>query len=233
VVCAEEQATYEKSKRAKRAAELSRLLTMISDHSSVSVERQELMALVQKGFSQYEDRLEVATQQEAARAAVAEDASPFDSDAAKEEPTEASGEEEAQLTNAIADQVSARVDKMLQSAAKDMEAVEKKIGGKLRVLDADCDGKITMSELLKVREAFGADTLSEADEIEMVNILSGLIKADGSIAVEDLRKLTGDIIATEHNQDEDQDEDEDENRDKDRDKDQEALPSSNASKSSP
>jgi hypothetical protein len=116
-------------------------------------------------------------------------------------------EKEAALTNELADQVSARVDKMLQSASKDIDEAEKRIGDKLRVLDADCDGKITMSELLKVREAFGADTLSESDEIEMVNILSGLIKADGSIAVEDLRKLTGDIIATDFQDGEDEHED--------------------------
>jgi hypothetical protein len=203
VVCAEEQATYEREKRAKRAAQLSRLLTMISDHSSVSVERQELMALVRKGLDQYEDRLEVAKESSAGDAE-----SPFEADAV---PAAADVcEKEAALTNELADQVSARVDKMLQSASKDIDEAEKRIGDKLRVLDADCDGKITMSELLKVREAFGADALSESDEIEMVNILSGLIKADGSIAVEDLRKLTGDIIATdfqdgeeEHDDDED------------------------------
>jgi len=200
VVCAEEQATYEREKRAKRAAQLSRLLTMISDHSSVSVERQELMALVKKGLDQYEDRLEVAKESTAG-----DEASPFDADAVSASVDVC--EKEAALTNELADQVSARVDKMLQSASKDIDEAEKRIGDKLRVLDADCDGKITMSELLKVREAFGADTLSESDEIEMVNILSGLIKADGSIAVEDLRKLTGDIIATDFQDGEDEHED--------------------------
>ena len=189
-VFAEEQATYEREKRAKRAAQLSRLLTVISDHSSVSVERQELMALVKKGLDQYEDRLEVAKESSADAAANA--ASPFASDAAATDVCE----KEAALTNELADQVSARVDKMLQSASKEINEVEKRIGDKLRFLDADSDGKITMAELLRIREVFG-DSLSETDEIDMVNILSGLMQADGSIAVEDLRKLTGDVIATE------------------------------------
>ena len=55
-----------------------------------------------------------------------------------------------------------------------------------------------MQELLRVRDVLGADQIDERDEIELVNILSGLIKDDGTIAVEDLRKLTSDIISTEH-----------------------------------
>ena len=49
----EEKATYEREKRAKRAAQLSRLLTMVSDTSSVCVERTELMMLVKKGVDAY------------------------------------------------------------------------------------------------------------------------------------------------------------------------------------
>ena len=195
----EEKATYEREKRAKRAAQLSRLLTMVSDTSSVCVERTELMMLVKKGVDAYADRVEEA------RCAAEEIAA----DQGAIEHLTAEVDEEARLSHQLADQVSARVDKMLQSASKDIEEVEKRIGDKLRVLDADCDGKITMQELLRVRDVLGADQIDERDEIELVNILSGLIKDDGTIAVEDLRKLTSDIISTEHLEDVQTDDDAD------------------------
>lgn len=201
-VIKEEKQTYEREKRAKRAAQLSRLLTVISDHSSVSVERAELMMLVKKGIDAYADRIEDAR---CAAEEIAADQAAIDALNDDE-----AVNEEAQLSHALADQVSARVDKMLASASKDIEEVEKRIGNKLRVLDADGDGVITMAELLRVRDVLGNETLSERDEIELVNILSGLIKSDGSIAVEDLKKLTSDIICTEHLEDRVDDEDEDE-----------------------
>ena len=204
-VIEEEKQTYEREKRAKRAAQLSRLLTMVSDHSSVSVERAELMMLVKKGIDAYADRIEDAR---CAAEEIAADQAAIDALNDDE-----SVNEEAQLSHALADQVSARVDKMLASASKDIEEVEKRIGNKLRVLDADGDGVITMAELLRVRDVLGNETLSERDEIELVNILSGLIKSDGSIAVEDLKKLTSDIICTEHLEDHVDDEDEDETQD--------------------
>ena len=196
----EEKRTYEREKRAKRAAQLSRLLTMVSDNSSVSVERAELMMLVKKGIDAYADRIEDAR---CAAEEIAADQAAID--ALNDETVN----EEAQLSHELADQVSARVDKMLASASKDIEDVERRIGNKLRVLDADGDGVITMAELLRVRDVLGNETLSERDEIELVNILSGLIKSDGSIAVEDLKKLTSDIICTEHLED-DVDDDDDE-----------------------
>ena len=201
-VIEEEKRTYEREKRAKRAAQLSRLLTMVSDHSSVSVERAELMMLVKKGIDAYADRIEDAR---CAAEEIAADQAAIDALNDDEVVNE-----EAQLSHELADQVSARVDKMLASASKDIEDVEKRIGNKLRVLDADGDGVITMAELLRVRDVLGNETLSERDEIELVNILSGLIKSDGSIAVEDLKKLTSDIICTEHLEDHTGDEDEDE-----------------------
>lgn len=204
-VIEEEKQTYEREKRAKRAAQLSRLLTMVSDHSSVSVERAELMMLVKKGIDAYADRIEDAR---CAAEEIAADQAAIDALNDDE-----SVNEEAQLSHKLADQVSARVDKMLASASKDIEDVEKRIGNKLRVLDADGDGVITMAELLRVRDVLGNETLSERDEIELVNILSGLIKSDGSIAVEDLKKLTSDIICTEHLEDRVDDEDEDETED--------------------
>jgi hypothetical protein len=204
-VIEEGKQTYEREKRAKRAAQLSRLLTMVSDHSSVSVERAELMMLVKKGIDAYADRIEDAR---CAAEEIAADQAAIDALNDDE-----SVNEEAQLSHALADQVSARVDKMLASASKDIEEVEKRIGNKLRVLDADGDGVITMAELLRVRDVLGNETLSERDEIELVNILSGLIKSDGSIAVEDLKKLTSDIICTEHLEDHVDDEDEDETED--------------------
>jgi hypothetical protein len=66
-----------------------------------------------------------------------------------------------------------------------------------------------MQELLRVRDVLGADQIDERDEIELVNILSGLIKDDGTIAVEDLRKLTSDIISTDHLEDVRNNDDED------------------------
>ena len=120
---------------------------------------------------------------------------------------------EAERSHELADQVSARVDKMLQDASKDIEEVEKRIGDKLRVLDPDSDGRITMKDLIRVRDVLGADTIDENDEIELVNILSGLIKSDGTIAVEDLRKLTSDGIVAEHGEHEDASDRNDEDRD--------------------
>ena len=102
---------------------------------------------------------------------------------------------------------------MLQDASKDIEEVEKRIGDKLRVLDPDSDGRITMKDLIRVRDVLGADTIDENDEIELVNILSGLIKSDGTIAVEDLRKLTSEGIVAEHGEHEDASDRNDEDRD--------------------
>jgi len=196
----EEKATYAREQRAKRVAQLSRLLTMISDTSSVSVERAELMMLVKKGVEAYSDRVEAAR---CAREDIASDQVAIDAIAAVKD------DAEARLSNDLADQVSARVDKLLQSACEDIEEVEKRIGDKLRVLDTNCDGMITMQELMKVREVLGSDQISEADEVDLVNILSSLIRADGTIAVEDLRKLTSDVIEKEHLEDEPADDDED------------------------
>jgi len=193
VVCEEEKASLQREKRAKRAARLSRLLTMVSDTSSVSVERAELMLLVKKGVDAYVDRIEAAR---CASDEIAADQGAIDN-------LTAEVDAEAQLSHELADQVSARVDKMLQDASKDIEEVEKRIGDKLRVLDPDCDGRITMKDLIRVRDVLGADTIDENDEIELVNILSGLIKSDGTVAVEDLRKLTSDGIVAEHSEHED------------------------------
>lgn len=193
VVCEEEKASLQREKRAKRAARLSRLLTMVSDTSSVSVERAELMLLVKKGVDAYVDRIEAAR---CASDEIAADQGAIDH-------LTAEVDAEAQLSHELADQVSARVDKMLQDASKDIEEVEKRIGDKLRVLDPDCDGRITMKDLIRVRDVLGADTIDENDEIELVNILSGLIKSDGTVAVEDLRKLTSDGIVAEHSEHED------------------------------
>ena len=197
----EEKATYAREQRAKRVAQLSRLLTMVSDTSSVSVERAELMMLVKKGLEAYSDRVESAR---CAPEDIASDQVAIDAIAAAKE------DAEARLSNDLADQVSARVDKLLKSASKDIEEVEKRIGDKLRVLDTNCDGMISMQEVMKVREVLGSDQISESDEIDLVNILSSLIRADGTIAVEDLRKLTSDVIEKEHLEDEPADDDEDE-----------------------
>ena len=202
-VCEEEKASLQREKRAKRAARLSRLLTMVSDTSSVSVERAELMLLVKKGVDAYADRIDAAR---CASDEIAADQGAIDH-------LTAEVDAEAERSHELADQVSARVDKMLQDASKDIEEVEKRIGDKLRVLDPDSDGRITMKDLIRVRDVLGADTIDENDEIELVNILSGLIKSDGTIAVEDLRKLTSEGIVAEHGEHEDASDRDDEDRD--------------------
>ena len=202
-VCEEEKASLQREKRAKRAARLSRLLTMVSDTSSVSVERAELMLLVKKGVDAYADRIDAAR---CASDEIAADQGAIDH-------LTAEVDAEAERSHELADQVSARVDKMLQDASKDIEEVEKRIGDKLRVLDPDSDGRITMKDLIRVRDVLGADTIDENDEIELVNILSGLIKSDGTIAVEDLRKLTSEGIVAEHGEHEDASDRNDEDRD--------------------
>ena len=188
----EEKKTYAQEQRAKRTAQLSRLLTMVSDASSVSVERAELMMLVKKGVEAYSDRVEAAR---CAPEQIAVDQEAIDAIKAQQD------NEEARLSNELADQVSKRVDKLLQSACNDIEEAERRIGDKLRVLDTDCDGTITMAELMKVRDVLGSDQISESDEIDLVNILSSLIRSDGTIAVNDLRKLTSEVIEKDHLED--------------------------------
>ena len=97
----------------------------------------------------------------------------------------------------LCDRVTDRVNRMLASVKKDLDAADGKIGEKLHVLDTDNDGRISVEELTRVGGVL-AEELDDEDHKELRGILEGLnVDEQGRIDVEELSALVSEMIERE------------------------------------
>ena len=95
----------------------------------------------------------------------------------------------------LCDRVTDRVNRMLASVKKDLDAADGKIGEKLHVLDND--GRISVEELTRVGGVL-AEELDDEDHKELRGILEGLnVDEQGRIDVEELSALVSEMIERE------------------------------------
>jgi hypothetical protein len=86
---------------------------------------------------------------------------------------------------------------MLASVKKDLDVADGVIGDKLKVLDADGDGRVTIDELTAAGGVL-ADQLDEEDQEELRGLVAELpVDELGRIGVEDVSALLSDILARE------------------------------------
>jgi len=117
--------------------------------------------------------------------------------------------EEASLTNKIADDVSARVDEMLRKVESELSAAEAAIGEKFKLLDADNDGIISLEELLNVTNVCKTTEVGEDAESELRELLKDLSDEEGFVRVEDLKRLSLEMLRLEAAEEEEEEEEED------------------------
>ena len=97
----------------------------------------------------------------------------------------------------LSDRVNERVNKMLASVKRDLDVADGVIGDKLKVLDADGDGRVTIDELTAAGGVL-ADQLDEEDQEELRGLVAELpVDELGRIGVEDVSALLSDILARE------------------------------------
>tara|TARA_B100001996_G_scaffold298029_1_gene238423 strand:- start:211 stop:2475 length:2265 start_codon:yes stop_codon:yes gene_type:complete len=105
--------------------------------------------------------------------------------------------EEASLTDKIADDVSARVDEMLRKVESELSSAETAIGEKFKLLDADNDGIMSLEELLNVTNVCKTTEIGEDAENELRELLKDLSDEEGFIRVEDLKRLSLEMLRAE------------------------------------
>ncbi|XP_052203195.1 LOW QUALITY PROTEIN: uncharacterized protein LOC127808667 [Diospyros lotus] len=160
----------------EQLCELSRALAVLASASSVSMEREEFLRLVNKEIELYNSLVEKEGTENAAEAKKAYRAARQESDHTVEK--------------AIGDKVSSalidRVDAMLQKLEKEIDDVDAKIGDRWRLLDRDYDGKVTQEEV-----ASAAMYLKDTIGKEGIQVLISSLSKDreGKILVEDIVKL--------------------------------------------
>ena len=115
--------------------------------------------------------------------------------------------EEASLTDKIADDVSARVDEMLRKVESELSAAETAIGEKFKLLDADNDGIISLEELLNVTNVCKTTEVGEDAESELRELLKDLSDEEGFVRVEDLKRLSLEMLRAEAAEEEEMGED--------------------------
>jgi Ca2+-binding EF-hand superfamily protein len=127
----------------------------------------------------------------------------------REEEQDASlhSKEEASLTDKIADDVSARVDEMLRKVESELSAAETAIGEKFKLLDADNDGIISLEELLNVTNVCKTTEVGEDAESELRELLKDLSDEEGFVRVEDLKRLSLEMLRAEAAEEEEMGED--------------------------
>jgi Ca2+-binding EF-hand superfamily protein len=127
----------------------------------------------------------------------------------REEEQDASlhSKEEASLTDKIADDVSARVDEMLRNVESELSAAETAIGEKFKLLDADNDGIISLEELLNVTNVCKTTEVGEDAESELRELLKDLSDEEGFVRVEDLKRLSLEMLRAEAAEEEEMGED--------------------------
>jgi Ca2+-binding EF-hand superfamily protein len=111
------------------------------------------------------------------------------------------------LTDKIADDVSARVDEMLRKVESELSAAETAIGEKFKLLDADNDGIISLEELLNVTNVCKTTEVGEDAESELRELLKDLSDEEGFVRVEDLKRLSLEMLRAEAAEEEEMGED--------------------------
>jgi len=172
---AQEQAQSKTLEKQEQLRKLSRALAVLASASSVSMEREEFLRLVNKEIELYNSMVDKDGQEgeeEAKKAYIA-----------------ASNSEHA-VGKAMDDSVSStlidRVDAMLQKLEKEIDYVDAKIGDRWQVLDRDYDGKVTPEEVASAA-MYLKDTLGKEGIQELISSLSK--DREGKIRVEDIVKL--------------------------------------------
>jgi Ca2+-binding EF-hand superfamily protein len=219
--CTDEETDFEmQTRKSRRRTQLSRLLAMVLDTSGVSDERRMLTELVEQKLDAYTERKDELVELRAMRAGDGGSADPFyDEDPfapspielkkMREEEQDASlhSKEEASLTDKIADDVSARVDEMLRKVESELSAAETAIGEKFKLLDADNDGIISLEELLNVTNVCKTTEVGEDAESELRELLKDLSDEEGFVRVEDLKRLSLEMLRAEAAEEEEMGED--------------------------
>ena len=223
--CSDEETDFEmQTRKSKRRAQLSRLLAMVLDTSGVSDERRMLTELVEQKLDAYTERkdelVELRTLREGGGSGdtyydedpfapspvelkkMQEDASKLAAsseirDKEQDEDDYTHSKEEASLTDKIADDVSARVDEMLRKVESELSSAETAIGEKFKLLDADNDGIMSLEELLNVTNVCKTTEIGEDAENELRELLKDLSDDEGFIRVEDLKRLSLEMLRAE------------------------------------
>ncbi|KAJ7563576.1 hypothetical protein O6H91_03G115700 [Diphasiastrum complanatum] len=160
-----------------RLYNLSNALAVLASASSVSTERAEFLALVNKEIEMYKNMIakkDTADAEEARKAYVA----------AREDSDHAA---EAASSGRIPKSLIAQVDKLLHKLEKELDEVDSKISDRWKILDLDCDGKVTPEEVAAAA-TYLKKTVSDEPVQELINKLTK--DEDGKILVEDIVRLT-------------------------------------------
>ncbi|XAR64546.1 hypothetical protein NMG60_11008272 [Bertholletia excelsa] len=172
---AQDQARARTLEKQDKLCELSRALAVLASASSVSLEREEFLRLVNKEIELYNSVVEKegADQKGAMKAyKAAREETEQSSDVAMRD----------ELSSALID----RVDAMLHKLEKELDDVDAKIGDRWRLLDRDYDGKVTPEEVAAAA-IYLKDTLGKEGVQELISNLSK--DRDGKILVEDIVRL--------------------------------------------
>ncbi|KAJ1279904.1 hypothetical protein BS78_04G191100 [Paspalum vaginatum] len=172
----EEELQKAKQHDKEKLCNISRALAVLASASSVSKERQEFLALVNKEIELYNSMLEkegTDGEEEAKKAyRAAREESDHDAEAAAEE----------KVSSALIE----KVDAMLQELEKEIDDVDAQIGNRWQLLDRDHDGKVTPEEVAAAA-AYLKDTIGKEGVQELISNLSK--DKEGKILVEDIVKL--------------------------------------------
>ncbi|CAA6668458.1 unnamed protein product [Spirodela intermedia] len=155
---------------------ISRALAVLASASSVSMEREEFLSLVNKEIELYNSMVSKEGTDGEEEAKKAYKAAREMSDHAAEL---AAGD---RVSSALID----RVDAMLQKLEKEIDDVDAAIGNRWQLLDRDHDGKVTPEEVV-FAAMYLKDTLNKEGVQELISNLSK--DREGKILVEDIVKL--------------------------------------------
>ncbi|XP_043722285.1 mitochondrial proton/calcium exchanger protein-like isoform X2 [Telopea speciosissima] len=170
---AQELAKARASEVQEHLCELSRALSVLASASSVSMEREEFLRLVNKEIGLYNRLVEKEGMEGEEEAKKAYRAAREDSDQAAE----------TAVDNKVSSALIDKVDAMLQKLEKEIDDVDAKIGDRWRLLDRDYDGKVTPEEVAGAA-MYLKDTIGKEGIQELISSLSK--DREGKILVEDI-----------------------------------------------
>jgi Ca2+-binding EF-hand superfamily protein len=96
---------------------------------------------------------------------------------------------------------------MLRKVESELSAAETAIGEKFKLLDADNDGIISLEELLNVTNVCKTTEVGEDAESELRELLKDLSDEEGFVRVEDLKRLSLEMLRAEAAEEEEMGED--------------------------
>lgn len=173
---AQELAKSKAIDKEEQLCKLSRALAVLASASSVSTERAEFLALVNKEIGLYNSMVDKKGEEGAEAAMKAYHASREQSDHATE----------VSVGSNVSSSLINRIDAMLHKLEKEIDDVDEKIGDRWRILDRDYDGKVTPEEVAAAA-LYLKDTLGHEPVQDLVSNLAK--DKDGKILVEDIVKL--------------------------------------------